>query len=83
MVSWNFLDWLEMGGNELVVQSDIGLEFSGLLDLRFHPECRFELQMGRMSGSDVRVNPGSCFGGSANTGRHSGTNLPSMSNSAI
>ena len=45
------LDWLEMGGNELVVESDIELEFSGVLDRRFHPECRFELQMGWMSGS--------------------------------
>jgi hypothetical protein len=53
MVSWDFLDWLEMGGNELVVQSDIGLEFSGLLDRRFHPECRFELQMGEMSASGL------------------------------
>jgi len=45
------LDWLELGGNELVVESDIELEFSGVLDRRFHPECRFELQMGWMSGS--------------------------------
>jgi hypothetical protein len=56
MVSWNFLDWLEMGLNERVVQSDIGLEFRWLLDRRFHPEYRIELQMGRMSGLDVRVN---------------------------
>ena len=53
------------GGNELVVRYDIGLGFSRLLECRFQPECRFELQMGRMSGLDVRVNPGSCSGRSA------------------
>jgi hypothetical protein len=53
MVSLDFLDSLEMGGNERVVQYDIGPEFSGLLDWRCHPECRFELQMGEMSASGL------------------------------
>jgi hypothetical protein len=38
MVSWSFLDWLEMCGNELLVKYDCGLEFDELLDRTIHPE---------------------------------------------
>jgi hypothetical protein len=52
MVSWDFLNWLEIYGSELPVKYDIGLEFSGVLHRRFHPERRFELQLCWMSGSE-------------------------------
>jgi hypothetical protein len=38
MVSWDFLDWLEMGGNELVVKYDSGLESGVLPGCSAHPE---------------------------------------------
>jgi hypothetical protein len=38
MVSWSFLDWLEMCGCELLVKYDIALEFGELLGWTVHPE---------------------------------------------
>jgi hypothetical protein len=51
MVSWSVLDWIEIYGDELLVNYDSGLKFGGLLDRSSTRDARSEIQMGWMSAS--------------------------------